>query len=187
MQPDVAHSHMVADLGYSAGRRIERRSSSLPMNTPLSAAAAALARSQAQRATQQYQQAKTLTVSPGQLVILMYEGALRFLRQAHQAVDAGQMEMAHTSICRVQDILAELDATLDDKGGAVAVNLHRVYDYCLRRLITANVAKDAAIIVEVIGHIEPLLDVWREAVAAVETTGTSGLANGTPVHLAKAG
>lgn len=157
------------------------------MSTPLSTAAAALARAQAQRATQQYQQAKTLTVSPGQLVVLMYEGALRFLRQAHQALDEHQVETAHTSICRAQDILAELDATLDDKGGAVAVNLHRIYDYCLRRLVTANIAKDAALIAEVIGHIEPLLDVWRTAVAAVETTGTSGMASGAPVLLTKAG
>ena len=136
--------------------------------TNLAAAQAALARAQAARASAQYQQGQTLTVSPGQLVILLYEGAQRFVRRARAALAEGEMEQVHGAICRVQDIIAELDATLDDRAGAISLNLHRIYEYLMRRLITANVAKDDAALAEVLQHLEGLTDAWRSAIEQVE-------------------
>jgi flagellar protein FliS len=150
----------------------------------LVAAQAALARARAEKAKQHYQQAQTTTASPGQMVVLLYDGALRFARSACKALDERNLEAAHHAICRVQDILQELDVTLDDNAGAVAVNLHRIYDYCVRRLIDANIRKDAAPIVEVIGHLESMLTAWQTAVAAVENTGTAGNADGAQVRIA---
>lgn len=140
----------------------------------VAAASAALARANAQRASARYQQGQTLTVSGGQLVVLLYDGALKFLRRALVGIASHDIEAAHNGICRAQDILAELDATLDDSAGAISLHLHRIYEYGVRRLIEANVAKDAAPIHEVIALLEPLLEAWRAAVAAVETTGSAG-------------
>lgn len=154
------------------------------MTSPaIAAATAALARANAQRASAQYQQGQTLTVSRGQLIVLLYDGALRFLRRARLAIANQEIEAAHTAICRAEDILAELDATLDDSAGAVATNLHRIYAYCLQRLIAANVAKDAQPIGEVMAYLEALLAAWRQAVAATETTGTPGNADGAQVQV----
>ena len=148
----------------------------------MTAAQSALARASAARATKQYQQAQTLTVTPGQLVVLMYDGVLRFARRARLALADGKYEAAHNALCRTQDIIAELDATLDDSAGAIATNLHRLYDYCNRRLIEANVSKNADLVGEVIMHFEPLLEAWRVAVATVDQTGKAGNADGVQVQ-----
>ena len=154
------------------------------MSSPsLLATQAALARANAEKAKQHYQQTQTMTVSPGHIIILLYDGALRFLRRARIALDEGNLEATHNAICRAQDIVLELDATLDDKGGAVALNLHRIYEYCLRRLIDANMRKEAEPITEVILYLEQLVAAWRQAVATVETTGTSGNADGAQIHM----
>lgn len=152
-------------------------------NPAMAAANAALARANAERASKNYQQTQAFTVSPGQLVIMLYDGALRFLRQARTAMISSDYEQSHQFICRTEDIIAELDSTLDDSAGAVAVNLHRIYDYCLRRLVEANVKKDIAPLGEVISHLEGLLDSWRQAIQSVENTGTSGNVNGMQVRV----
>lgn len=150
--------------------------------TTLAAAQAALARANAQRATAHYQEGQTLTVSPGQLVILLYEGALRFLRRARIAIDSGDIEASHQAIRRAQDIIFELDATLDPETGAIATNLHRIYEYCLRRLVEANMLKSVEPIGEVIGYCEVLADAWREAVKQVDSSGTPGNAGGLQIQ-----
>ena len=150
---------------------------------PLSAAQAALARANAARATNQYRQTQALTVSPGQLLIMLYDGAIRFLRQGHQAIEQQDLEAAHNAICRAQDIIAELDATLDERGGAISVNLHRIYDYLMRRMLEANIAKDGELVGEVIAHLESLLGAWREAVRKVDNSGTAGNVDGVGVRV----
>jgi flagellar protein FliS len=119
------------------------------------------------QARARYQQTQTLTVSPGQLVVLLYDGVLRFARRARLALDERNIEAAHTALLRTQAIIGELDATLNDDAGAIATNLHRIYAYCQQRLIEANVRKDPAPIGEVILHFEALLEAWR--VVAAET------------------
>lgn len=131
---------------------------------PITTGPTALARANAARATQRYQQGQTLTVTPGQLVVQLYDGVLRFAHRARLALAEGHFEAAHIALCRSQDIITELDATLDDSAGVVATNLHRLYDYCLRRLIEANVTKNADLVGEVIAHFEVLIDAWRQAV-----------------------
>jgi flagellar protein FliS len=144
----------------------------------LAAAQATLARS---RATQQYQQTQTLTVTQGQLVVMLYEGVLRFCQAARQAVQEGQIEPTHQALCRAQDIINELDATLNLDAGTVAINLHRLYRYCVRRLIEANVNKDPTPIDEVLLHFTTLLEAWRQAVAVHDQTGQAGNAEGVQV------
>lgn len=144
---------------------------------------AALARAKAHRATAHYQQSQILTVTPGRLVILLYDGAQRFLRRALLALDNGEVEVAHHAICRTQEIIAELDATLDDRAGAISTNLHRIYDYLLRQLIDANTTKKAAIVDEVLQYVASLAEAWHTAVADVEGTGSSGLADGVQVYV----
>ncbi len=115
-----------------------------------------------------YQSQSILTASPGQLVLILYDGALRFLNQAkagfHLPEDsANRIETINTGILRAEAILQELKANLDLKsGGDVAKNLDRLYDYYLRRLLQANIQKDEAPVEEVERLVRTLRDGWAE-------------------------
>ena len=115
-----------------------------------------------------YQTQAIMTASPGQLVLLLYDGALRFLSLAHVALEAGnndltRFEVTNRNLQRAQNIIAELKGTLNhDAGGAVAANLDRLYDYFNRRLIQANFKKELAPVVEVEGLLRELRDAWAE-------------------------
>jgi flagellar secretion chaperone FliS len=155
------------------------------MTTAMQNAQAALARAKAARVQQQYQQTQAQTVSPGQLVVMLYDGVVRFGRRARAALESRDYEAAHNALCRVQDIISELDATLDDRAGAISTNLHRIYQYCLLRLVEANVQKDLAPLDEVIGHFVALAETWRAAIKSVEGAGTTGQADGVGVEVRK--
>jgi flagellar secretion chaperone FliS len=122
-----------------------------------------------------YQTQSILTASPGQLVLMMYDGALRFLAQARAGFDlpeedSGRIVQIHTGLLRAQAIIAELQATLDyDAGGEVARNLDRLYDYHLRRLLEANVRKDEAIVIEIERLLRELRDGWAEMLGRADT------------------
>ncbi len=155
------------------------------MTTAMSNAQAALARAKATRAQQQYQQTQAQTVSPGQLVVMLYDGVVRFSRRARTALIERDYETTHNALCRAQDIIAELDATLDDRAGEISVNLRRIYQYCLLLLVAANIDKDTAPLDEVIAHFIALADTWRQAIASVEQTGAPGNADGVGIEVRK--
>ncbi|RRJ96247.1 flagellar export chaperone FliS [Opitutaceae bacterium TAV4] len=115
-----------------------------------------------------YQRQSILTASPGQLVVMLYDGALRFMALAREnfklpATDHHRIEHIHNALLRAQAILRELQATLNhDAGGEVAANLDRLYDYHIRRLDEANRRKDEAPIIEVEHLVGQLRDAWAE-------------------------
>jgi flagellar secretion chaperone FliS len=143
------------------------------------------AMSKATRAQQQYQQTQAQTVSPGQLVVMLYDGVQRFGRRALTALAERDYEAAHNALCRVQDIIAELDATLDDRGGEITTNLRRIYHYCLLRLVEANIEKRPEPVDEVIAHFVALADAWRQATTAVEQSGALGNVDGIGIEVRK--
>ena len=114
----------------------------------------------------QYQRTQTQTADPSELVVMLYEGAVKFLQRASFAIKAGDHQMAHTAIVRAQDIISELNVTLDHGYGSVAANLSRVYEYLYWRLVEANCKKDLVAIEEVLGLVRELLPAWQEAVRA---------------------
>lgn len=115
-----------------------------------------------------YQAQSILTASPGQLVLLMYDGALRFMAQARAAFSEPEdtprrLEKINTALLRAQAILGELRSNLDfTSGGEVAVNLDRLYDYYLRRLFECNLRKNEIPLIEVEGLVRELRDGWSE-------------------------
>ena len=114
---------------------------------------------------QSYRQVATRTASPGQLVLMLYEGAIRFLERAEagfQLEDPVEFNTTiNDNILRAQDIVRELDFSLNvEAGGELAAQLRRLYDYFDRTLLEANLRKDPAGIVEVIKRITVLRDAW---------------------------
>ncbi len=122
-----------------------------------------------------YQTQSILTASPGQLVLLMYDGALRFMSQARAGFalpedSPRRIESIHTALLRTQAVITELRANLDHTaGGEHATTLDRLYEYHLRRLFEANLRKDEAPLIEVEGLVRILRDSWAEMLRTRES------------------
>jgi len=111
---------------------------------------------------QKYQQQSVMTASQEELLIMLYNGCIRFIKLGIQAVEDRDIQKAHVNIVKAQDIIVEFISTLDMRYD-VAKSLMPLYDYIYRRLVEANVAKDAAILNEVLGFVTELRDTWAEA------------------------
>jgi flagellar protein FliS len=119
------------------------------------------------KAANAYMQTHVTTTTPGHLVVMLYDGAITFLEQAKEEIAAKNFAKKGILISQALDIIAELDASLNnDKGGELAQNLHRLYVYCNTRLLRANLKMDTAIIDEVIG----ILSSFRSAFAEISRT-----------------
>lgn len=111
---------------------------------------------------QAYQHAAVATQSKGRLIVLLYDGAIKFMKLAIKELEARNYEAKGRYIGRAQDIINELDAVLDvDAGGQIATNLRRLYGFMNRRLAEANTARDPQMIREVITLMEELSESWK--------------------------
>ena len=90
----------------------------------------------------QYQRTQIETADQGKLLLMLYEGALRFLGRARKALQDEDPEASNNNLVRVQDIVAELMASLDLEAGEVAASLFRLYEY-MHYLLTGQYQKDA--------------------------------------------
>ena len=112
---------------------------------------------------QQYRATKVETAGSVDLVVMLYQGAVRFIRLGIEAMERDDPKTAHTNLVRAQDIVVELLGSLNrEAGGEIATQLASVYDYCFRRLVTANVKKDPDPAREVIGILRDLGTAWQE-------------------------
>jgi len=115
-----------------------------------------------------YQTQAVFTASPGQLVLMLYDGALRFLGHARDALQSPdgsprRIEIVNTNLIKAQNILAELQTSLNhEAGGDHAANLDRLYDYYMRRLFEANMKKTVEPVIEVEALVRQLRDGWAE-------------------------
>lgn len=120
----------------------------------------------------QYNNSKILTASPGELTLMLYEGAIKFGNLAIVAIENNDIEKAHHNIIRVQKIIDEFRATLDRKY-PVAEDFDKVYRYLLRRLLEANMAKDKEIMEEVVEHLRSMRDNWKEVMKKARAEGVN--------------
>jgi flagellar secretion chaperone FliS len=111
-----------------------------------------------------YRQTQAQTAAPGELVVMLYRGAVRFVSAAAEAIENRDVPTAHNNLVRAQAIVSELCETLDlERGGDLARNLQAIYEYLSRRLIDANLHKDAAAAREVERFLRDLLPAWEQA------------------------
>ena len=113
-----------------------------------------------------------MTSSPGQLVVMMYDGVLKFVSIARAGCalpesDPERLKMVQDGVGRSLAIINELRTTLDkEKGGEYAENLERLYDYYSRRLLKAQIAFDDAPLAEVEKLVGTLRDGWAQMLVA---------------------
>src|SRR4051812_22897625 len=113
--------------------------------------------------TAQYKQASILTAPPGRLVVMLYDGCLRFLFQSAYAMREGDHRQSQDRMRRAEAILDELTVTLDhERGGEVASRLQGIYAFCRRHLIEAAAEQDPNKIEEVSELLSDLREAWAE-------------------------
>jgi flagellar protein FliS len=116
---------------------------------------------------QSYRKVATQTASPGQLVLMLYEGAIRFLEKSLTGfVHEDPLEFnltVNNNVLRAQAIISEMNGVLNmEAGGEISANFRRLYDYLNRRLQEANVKKQKEPIEEVLMRLRVLRDSWAE-------------------------
>lgn len=119
-------------------------------------------------ASNPYQLQSVTTAGPAQLVLMLYDRAIVAIARARQAAGQaeriGAFETINHELQRAQDIVSELRVALDHQaGGQIAANLDALYDFCLDRLLDANVRKDASDLAPVAQTLQGLRDAWEEA------------------------
>ena len=109
-----------------------------------------------------YQETSITTESKGRLIIMLYDGAIKFMRLAIQEIEAQNFEAKGRYIGKAQDIINELNTVLDiEAGGEVAENLRKLYVFMSNHLSQANMKRDPQMIREVISLMEELNNGWR--------------------------
>ena len=117
----------------------------------------------AQSTARHYQRMQLATADRGRLLLLMFEGALRFLALAQAAVEQGDLAQFGTQLARAQAVIAELMHTLDHKaGGEIATNLERLYRFMLDHLVEANLQKSREHIRQVWRLLDIIAGAYRE-------------------------
>ena len=120
---------------------------------------------QRQLAYQQYRQTQIQTATAENLILMLYQGAIKFAKQALIALENSEIEECHNKLLRVQDILDELSNSLNLQTGDIAINLQNIYEYMNYRLVQANVSKDPKQITEVIEMLNELFETWSVVVS----------------------
>ena len=116
------------------------------------------------RAQRQYQQAQIESASPARLVVMLYDGAIRFCKQGREAMLEKRLEDQNLALLRAQRIVLELMGALDQNaGGEFAASLFRIYSDALEGLVNANLMDEVSTLDRVTGVLQELRDSWAEA------------------------
>ena len=115
------------------------------------------------RGAEAYRQTEARSRSPLELVVMLYEGALRFMNEAMAEDAAGEIGRRGRAISRVIAIIGELQSTLNvAEGGNLAAELDRLYTYMQQRLLDVTAKKDAAALPEVLKLLTTLREAWTQ-------------------------
>ncbi len=109
-----------------------------------------------------YRENSISTQSPGNLVVMLYDGAVKFLEQAIVALNEKDHQRKADRINRAIAIIEELSVSLDmEAGGEVAMSLRRLYDFMIRHVTQAVAKSDADMIRNVVKLLKELNESWR--------------------------
>ncbi|MGM0471745.1 MAG: flagellar export chaperone FliS [Bacillota bacterium] len=113
----------------------------------------------------QYKEVQVKTANQGQLLLMLYRGAIKFLRLAKEGINEEDIEKKNEYLQRSQAIISELQDTLDfEQGEDIAENLDQLYDFMNRQLIAANIQNKPELVDEVRELMKELLDAWQQIV-----------------------
>lgn len=112
-----------------------------------------------------YKKAAVTTKDQGTLILMLYDGTIRFLKIASNKIRGDDLEGAHNSITKAKNIISELMTSLNtEKSGRVGASLKSLYVYMFNRLIDANIQKKVEYIDEVCDLMVELREGWRSVI-----------------------
>lgn len=120
-----------------------------------------MTKQQNSKAQREYLKSKILTASPGELVLILYDGCIQFCNRAIEGINEKDIEKANYNIKRAERIIGELKITLDFKY-ATAKDFDIIYNYILKRLHDGNIHKDVEPVKECITHLRELRSTWKQ-------------------------
>jgi flagellar protein FliS len=136
--------------------------------------------------TAAYRTAQVVSSSRAGQIVLLYQGAIRFGAQHLAWLERHDIEQAHRSSIRCQEIVAALRSSLDLSAGPIAVQLDQLYDFVLRRLVDGNVSKEPKPTEEALQVLRGLLESWQELASRPAPALTDTVRNFAPRPLAGA-
>lgn len=131
---------------------------------------------QAQVNRNKYLETSVQTATPAQLLIMLYDGAIRFCRAGIEGIKENNFEKANLNLCKAQNIISELATNLD-KNIPLSTDLSKLYEYFNHRLIEANTKKSVEPAEEVLGYLMEFKETWAEASKKAYAQ-AAGVANG---------
>jgi flagellar protein FliS len=125
-------------------------------------------------AFQKYKTTSVQSASREKLLLMMYEGAIRFTKQAITALEQKQIAEKGIAIGRAYDVIMELNNTLDHKvGGEISKNLEQLYMFMTEQLTQANIKNNVQHLHNVVRILETLYDGWKQAVEQLKKQETT--------------
>lgn len=122
---------------------------------------------------QVYQQSSVQTANGGQLIIMLYEGAIRFTKAGIEGIQVHNYEKANTNLKKAQAIIHELIASLNHDY-EISNGLSRIYEYLLHQLLEANMKKSVEPAIEVVTHLGELREAWKQVIKGPITSDSLG-------------
>src|SRR6185436_18884257 len=136
------------------------------------------------QAYQSYKTANIATADRGKLVLMIYDHCLKWTRKAEEELTANDLEKMARAVHRVQGGLTELMCALDmEKGGDIAKNLFRLYDFYSRHLTLAIKDRSAQCLQDVLAMMTVLREAWVVAIANVRKEDHNSLAEKSSAQL----
>lgn len=115
----------------------------------------------------EYQKNAVATSNQGKLILMMYDGAIKFTRMALASMDRNDLPGKGNNIRKTQDIINELSLALNmDKGGEISIKLESLYRYTINQLTLANVKADRGALETVLKILIPLREAWNQIFAS---------------------
>lgn len=118
-------------------------------------------------ALNRYKQNSVTTATPEELTLMLYEGAIRFMNIAKYSIENKNLERAHSSLMRAQDIIMELNYSLD-MNYEISKEYRMLYDFVISNLVDANISKDIKFIEDAATIVSELRDTWKEVMIQIQ-------------------
>lgn len=114
-----------------------------------------------------YKQNTVLTATPEELILMLYEGAIKFMKIAKYSIENRDMERAHSSLIRAQDIILELNYSLD-MNYEISKDFRSLYNFIHEKLVDANINKDIKSIDDALEITNEMKDTWKEVMKQIK-------------------
>lgn len=118
-------------------------------------------------ALNQYKQNTVFTATSEELTLMLYDGAIKFVNIGKLNIENKDTVKAHEALMRAQDIIIELNASLN-MDYEISNNLRSIYDFIMERLVDGNIQKDIAPLDEALELLQELRDTWKDAMREVK-------------------